>query len=45
MLDFLPLTFAPPEDSLLYTGRYDPVRVGLSILAAIFASKNQRELI
>jgi diguanylate cyclase (GGDEF)-like protein/PAS domain S-box-containing protein len=38
MLDFLPLVVTPPDSSLLYTGHYDPVLVGLSIFAAIFAS-------
>ncbi|MEN6587127.1 MAG: EAL domain-containing protein [Sulfuricella sp.] len=38
MLNFLHLVLTPPESSVLYTGNYDPVLVGLSIAVAIFAS-------
>ncbi|MBL8488252.1 MAG: hypothetical protein JNK22_14300, partial [Rhodocyclaceae bacterium] len=37
-MSFLPLVFTAPEDSLLYVGRYDPVLVTLSVVAAILAS-------
>ena len=38
MLNFLHLVISPPENSVLYSGSYDPVLVSLSILVAIFAS-------
>ncbi len=38
MLDFFRLVVSPPESSVLYTGSYDPVLVGLSVFVAILAS-------
>ena len=38
MLSFLDLVVAAPDASLLYTGHYDPILVGLSVATAIFAS-------
>ncbi len=38
MLDYLHLVVTAPQNSLLYTGNYDPLLVGLSIVVAIFAS-------
>jgi diguanylate cyclase (GGDEF)-like protein/PAS domain S-box-containing protein len=38
MLDFPNLFIAPPDNSLLYTGHYDPVLVLSSIATAIFAA-------
>ncbi len=37
-MNFLHLVITPPESSLLYQGKYDPVLVGLSIVVAIFAA-------
>ena len=38
MFNFLHLVFFPPENSVLYTGNYEPVLVILSIFVAILAS-------
>ena len=38
VLNFLHFVLSPPESSVLYTGSYDSVLVGLSIAVAIFAS-------
>ena len=38
MPDFLQLVLAPPDNSLLYVGQYDPLLVVLSVGIAIFAS-------
>ena len=38
MTSFLQLVVAPPETSLLYEGRYDPVLMVLSVGIAVFAS-------
>ena len=38
MLNPLPFVFSPPDASLLYIGRYDPMLVALSVVLAIMAS-------
>ncbi|MBI3481197.1 MAG: EAL domain-containing protein [Nitrosomonadales bacterium] len=38
MLDVLHLVISPPDSGSLYSGRYDPLLVGLSVAVAIFAS-------
>ena len=37
-MNYFSFFIAPPESSLLYSGFYDPVLVGLSVAVAIFAS-------
>jgi diguanylate cyclase (GGDEF)-like protein/PAS domain S-box-containing protein len=38
MLDFLSIVIEPPDSSLLYAGRYNPLLVTLSVVVAMFAS-------
>ncbi len=38
MRSFLQFFISPPDSSVLYTGNYDPVLVGLSVFVAILAS-------